>query len=168
MGTVVTYATLDRVVLPRLNGQKSHGPGLEVGNILPADSRLVASRAKLTVVLIVSERCSFCVQSVPFYRRLVDLRRHAPSSAVRVLFLGASAGADADRFVSQFGFDREETAPLPPDLSTRVRGTPTLVLLGADGRISGAWEGRLSESQEQVVLGKVGAVLQQMSEGLGP
>jgi hypothetical protein len=155
MCLAVIYAVTDRVVLPKFSAPSSTVSVFKTGDSFAAGSEWNTSRAKLTVVLVVSNKCSFCSDSVPFYRRLIALRQQTQVGALQITFIGARTAADATGFLAQHGFGNEDARAMPAELSNRIHGTPTLILVTSDNLVAGNWEGKLSESQETVVYTKV-------------
>jgi|SRR5882724_7249490 len=108
-----------------------------------------ASHSK-TLILAIREGCVYCKNSVPFYKRLSDLRE---KSQMRAAFLAVMP--DSRETGSQFltanniGVDGMYSLPLS---DIKVSGTPTLLLLDNQGRIEKAWVGQLPAAQENAVL----------------
>jgi thiol-disulfide isomerase/thioredoxin len=90
-----------------------------------------------TLVIFGREACGACQQAQPF---LKDLVSHAVAGRVHVMFAGSQdASQDDARFAKSLGLADESIVTAPEGL--RVRLTPTLVLVSANGAVIGAWEG---------------------------
>jgi hypothetical protein len=94
------------------------------------------SRNQHILLLALRDGCPFCEASAPFYR---DLLR---SNGAMLAFLKKQGLSVAD--VQHVSFDE-----------FGIKGTPTLVLVGADGRVQATWAGQLSPEQESEVFKKL-------------
>ncbi len=101
----------------------------------------------LTIVLVVSDSCRYCVESIPFYRGLLPEIRSSGARTLLALppgtpkespFRALSTGADGIRAWS--------------DLSFRIQATPTLIAVGPSGVVKAVWVGRLSGRQQTSVM----------------
>jgi len=97
------------------------------------------------LILAISPTCKFCIASLDFYKEISALPRTGTTLAVVTpvdtelvrTFLGS--GVLPDRIV-QTKYQ-----------STRFKRTPTILLVGRDGRIKKTWIGKLTKAQEQEV-----------------
>jgi hypothetical protein len=97
-------------------------------------------------LLVLSTKCRFCTESVPFYRRL--LRSEVVQQGR--LSLGVVSLQPVDemrRYLAANDLAIERVIP-GSLLGLRVRGTPTLVLLNETGVVESSWVGRLNDVQE--------------------
>jgi hypothetical protein len=108
-----------------------------------------------TVVLFISQHCPFCAQSMPFYERLSRLR--AASSNDFALLAYVPEGEKPTSGVAYLGRRGVTTdsvgAASFPDIG--VKGTPTVLLLDATGRVRAAWVGALMPKEEKDVLSRI-------------
>jgi len=90
------------------------------------------------LLLALQTGCHFCKESMPFYERL---SRDAQAGHAHLVFgfPQAANGVEAGD-VREVNFDKVE-----------VRGTPTLVLLDAGGRVQNYWIGKLPAEKEAEV-----------------
>jgi hypothetical protein len=107
------------------------------------------SKSGKTLVMAISSACHFCTDSAPFYRRVAET--HSGVQLVAVLPQTVDEGAQYLRKL-RFDVDKVVQAPL---LTIDVSGTPTLMLVNADGAVIGKWVGQLSAAQEADVLNQV-------------
>jgi hypothetical protein len=106
-----------------------------------------------TLLIAVSDKCHFCSESAPFYRRLVQDR-----GATRLVAVLPQAVEDGKRYLAglNVAIDDIRQAPLT---SVGIKATPTLILIDGNGVTINSWIGKLPASQEAVVLGSLqGAV----------
>ncbi|OFW07493.1 MAG: hypothetical protein A3H96_07080 [Acidobacteria bacterium RIFCSPLOWO2_02_FULL_67_36] len=102
-----------------------------------------------TLLLVLSTTCHFCTDSAPFYRRLAEeSRRHDRTRLVAVLPQPKTEGA---QFLSSLGIRIDEVVQAPLG-SVGTRGTPTLILVGRDGKVKKFWMGRLPSERESEVV----------------
>lgn len=111
---------------------------------------LTPEPAERNLVLVLSQTCRFCEQEMPFYQSLSEqLRGHAsllalfpPGEKEPEKYL-ASRSVHVDRVVSG------------SYMELGVRGTPTLLLVDARGKIKRAWVGALAPEQHKDVIESV-------------
>ncbi len=120
------------------------------GQVFPAIENVNYDAADRTLVLALSTQCKFCRESLPFYRKLLSTYSH--SSQVAIIF------PNSDNEVREF----VERAKLSAhaiggqDFSKfHIDGTPTLVLVGHDGKVRESWTGELSAAGEKQVISSV-------------
>lgn len=99
-----------------------------------------------TVVLALSKGCHFCSESASFYRRLAELARRSPRlQLVAALPQGEEEGRE---YLSSLGVSIEHVKQAPLD-TLGVQGTPTLILVNADGKVMRSWIGELPPDEER-------------------
>lgn len=101
-----------------------------------------------TVVLYVRSSCKFCTESMPFYKTLAETAERP-----RLVVVGYEDEATLGKYVSDHSVKPDSVLRLDRnEPESRLRGTPTLILVNSTGRVEGAWRGRLDESQRTKVL----------------
>lgn len=107
-----------------------------------------------TVIVAIQTDCAFCDASMPFYDTLV---RHRPASSYGIIIVTPLPPQAGRALLAAHKIPVEDVdvrqAPLA---SLRVGSTPTLMLVGSDGRIKRAWVGQLPEYREREVLSLLG------------
>ena len=106
-----------------------------------------------TLVLAVKKGCHYCEESGPFYKRLLDARASAHSD-VSVVAILPDGKADAASYLTSEGLGVD----FVPDVNLQdvgVDATPTLILVGSDGRVQKTWVGMLSPKMEMDVVGAI-------------
>ena len=107
--------------------------------------------SKVNVVLGVSTTCHFCEQNIDFYKRL-----SASVSPGQVAFYTVfpQTREEAGSYLDQKGI--HPTGMISSPLSTySIRGTPTLLLVGSDGKVEGSWVGALDATRQAEVLKRI-------------
>jgi hypothetical protein len=109
---------------------------------------LTSAPAKRNLVMVLSQTCHFCEKEMPFYRSLGELKLDGKAALVAVFppnepepakFLAARS-VRADHVVNS------------PLAGLQIRGTPTLLLVDANGKIERAWVGALAPDGHKEVL----------------
>lgn len=109
------------------------------------------SGASRTLLLVTASSCHFCEDSMAFYRTLTAAARKHGTRVVAVSWEPPqfnrahlqSQGVFVDAAVSDI------------DSAVAIPGTPLLILVGQDARISRVWAGMLDSTAEQAVLSAV-------------
>lgn len=123
------------------------------GETVPQIPTVDFGSADRTVLVAIDPSCIHCTNSMPFYSKLVAQTARAKRN-VRVVFAARHA-ADATRtYLERHGVRPDSVVPTPLTLS--IRGTPTLLVIDASGKVLGGWFGRLNPEQEEMVLTMVG------------
>lgn len=157
MSVVFTGVAVDRYVLPRFRPAPDANEYRQGQTVTEPIRAVLDKNAAVTAVLVVSQRCKFCLESVDFYRRLVGAPGYQ-SGRFRIIFTGFET-EDARAFVKAHLLPEGTVVPTPAGLSQKVRGTPTLLLINESGRVMGNWKGKLNQTQEYQVLSTVDALL---------
>ena len=135
----------------------SPGPlGIRKGQTFELPQEANFTTAESTLVVALSPGCSFCTQSLPFYRSLVT-RRDSGKAPLRIVAVVARKGQieDEQRILEEAGIHVD--ALLPADLAELgISGTPTLILVDRRGEVMEVWPGKLSEEREIRVLQSLG------------
>jgi len=99
-----------------------------------------------TLVLALNTGCHYCEQSVPFYQRLADTQPQDGNDLGIVAVFPNDAGM-VGQFMTKEDLRVRSVADVPLE-KLRVNATPTLILVGKDGRVERSWVGLLSPSEE--------------------
>lgn len=128
----------DRDLVVRAGDQLPNLPGYEW------------SAHEQTLVLALRKDCQYCEGSMPFYRKLVELKNTNRISA-HIISLFPDAYEKAREVV--------DSGKLAVDVigdtdlrKLKVSGTPTLILVDKQGRVVNSWEGQLPEKLEADVV----------------
>jgi thiol-disulfide isomerase/thioredoxin len=102
-----------------------------------------------SLVVVISTDCHFCHESVPFYQELS--RRAAQSGHVKMIAVFPQEVSTAKEYLDSNSITVGQIIQAnPPNIG--VRGTPTLLLIDKDGRVTETWLGRLVDDQERKVF----------------
>lgn len=104
-----------------------------------------------SVVLALQTTCRFCIESAPFYKRLIQ---QAKDRNIKVIAVFPTKVEESAAHLSELGLQGLEVKQSPiSDLQTS--GTPTLILTNDKGEITNFWIGKLPADKEDEVLSKL-------------
>lgn len=161
VGEIILIAVVSAILLvsiqyvqhrkrPVLSTAVMNGPIVTVGSPVQISSLHFNDRP-LTLVLVSSPSCHFCLASKDFHKRLL-----AETSNFGVpLFMVVPDRSLSKSYSSELGFSRDRIKEWK-DLSVSVEGTPTLLALNRSGIVSELWLGQLRLEQERAVLELIG------------
>jgi hypothetical protein len=120
------------------------------GALMPSIAGVDFEAKEKTLILALDVNCGVCEKSLPFYERLLkNERRGGYRSQIVAVFPNREA-----EVVDYVRYNRLRVKAIPefefPAIG--VGGTPTLLLVNADGRLLDSWAGRLSAEGEEEVL----------------
>jgi hypothetical protein len=116
-----------------------------VGQLVKNTPSLAFNAAPRTLVLITASTCHFCVESLPFYRRLVET---AHKSGTRVVAVTTEPTDKNRTFLLENGISVEATLA-EKDADIHILGTPTLIVVQRDGRVLNSSFGKLRTAVEE-------------------
>lgn len=110
--------------------------------------------ADATLLLVVSRRCHYCAESMPFYKRLASFR--SGSGNFRMV-AAVPLIETRDEDMTYFSTHQIVLDALDPVSFTSigVGSTPTMVLLNRSKVVKAIWIGKLNPDQERDVLMKL-------------
>jgi len=132
------------------------GPGpneVKVGDQLPGIRAYNLKAHERTLVLALRNGCHFCDESMPFYRRLAKLEQSSQIDAhVVAVFPDDPAAVRQVVETQQLAI---EVVPGVELSQVKVQGTPTLMLVDEQGRVSKVWIGELPAAGEAEVMAAI-------------
>ena len=149
---VVAIALLGAIISTRWwprPGNAKYENGLQKGQVL-ALSSIDYRTTRKTLVAVLSTKCNYCNESLPFYRRLLEMQQTA-QQATRIVAVFPNPQTEVNRYKQQNQLNLE-SLPAVNYSTLGVTGTPTLVLVDSTGRIVDFWVGKLSEVEQQEVI----------------
>jgi hypothetical protein len=121
-------------------------PPFHVGVTWALDNIDWSSAERLSVVLVASETCDVCAQSVQFYRTLSNLIARE-ISGVRLYVISPS-----DSWVQKAGIAAQKVSYDKDPFRLGFVIYPSIVLVAPSGLVTHLWTGRLSDGEEQEIL----------------
>lgn len=107
-----------------------------------------------TLLLVLSSDCRYCTESAPFYQRLT--RETAGRDGVRLVAVFPQEVAEGRKYLENLGVNVNDIRQAAPS-STGAGGTPTLILVDAQGVVKNSWIGKLSAPEESEILNQLAA-----------
>jgi len=126
---------------------------LKAGDHLPGLSTYDWKAHDRTLVLALKKGCHFCEDSMPFYRRLADLER-SNRTDVHLVAVFPDDASIVQQFVQSEQFPVESMPGISLE-RIKVAGTPTLILVDQQGRVSKVWGGKLAAPGEEEVVAAI-------------
>lgn len=124
--------------------------GLHKGQAMPKLPGIDYGVAPRTLVLLLSTKCHYCQESLPFYKRVIEeQRRNAQNVSLFAVF--SNGEADVKEYKDRNQLDLKSVANVNAS-SISISGTPTLILVDAEGKVSDLWVGKLSPLDEDEVM----------------
>ena len=105
-----------------------------------------------TLLLVLSSDCRYCTESAPFYQRLT--RETAGRADVHLIALFPQEVEEGRKYLTNLGVSINELRQAAPG-STGAGGTPTLILVDAQGVVKNSWVGKLSAPEESEILNQL-------------
>jgi hypothetical protein len=106
-----------------------------------------------TLVVAVRKGCIYCERSYPLYRRLDGLEHDSRLKAHMLMVMPDDPASGAALLSSQ-GITSQSVFGIPLN-NIKVSGTPTLLLVGADGRLLQSWVGELDASKADALVAQL-------------
>ena len=123
-----------------------------MGTEMPLVGNLKYQEAEKTVLLFVRSTCKYCTASMPFYRELAN-RIAQKGVNTRLVIVGPEDEAVTKEYLDQHELSVFHVLKLGVDQSSAfgVLGTPTMVVVGRDGKLLASWRGQLPKEREREV-----------------
>jgi thioredoxin-related protein len=120
------------------------------GDRLARVQGLDRSQHRRTLLLVLNTGCHFCQDSVPFYQKLIQARRH-DTDGIDVVAVFPNEVEMVRQFTREENLAIRSVPGVPLD-KLGVNATPTLILVNQEGRVQQSWVGVLTARQEIEVL----------------
>jgi hypothetical protein len=105
-----------------------------------------------TVLLVLQKGCHFCTESAPFYQRLI--KETAGRSDVKLIALLPQSVSEGKQYLDEIGVSIADVRQVSPN-QVNVGGTPTLIIVDANGVAVNVWKGKLPSEGESQVLSRL-------------
>lgn len=130
-----------------------HEAGLSPGEKISAPHGYEWRNHDQTLVVAVRQGCIYCERSYPLYQRL-DSLEHSNSLKAHVLVVMPDDPASGAALLKSKGITSQSIPnTLLSDL--KVSGTPTLLLVDANGRLLQSWIGELDSSKAEAMVAQL-------------
>jgi hypothetical protein len=153
---VALWNTSGSSAVLRRTGNKLVAP-VAIGDTF-ASSQVEGQAGPGRVVLVLSEHCHVCRQSVGFYRRLAEaMASESAKGHVLPELVAVTSDPDAtmEGWLRANGITVKRVTHVDDLPALGVRGTPTVMLVGRDGRITDLAVGRLTSAEGELIIRRV-------------
>lgn len=103
-----------------------------------------------SLVLVISTKCHFCQESLPFYKQLSE----KASGKIDLIAVLPEPESEAKKFLADAGVQTDHVVKATPN-SIGVQGTPTVLLVDGKGKVKNLWLGHLDEDGQKQLLSTV-------------
>jgi|SRR6266853_6227999 len=124
--------------------------GLQKGQSLTQLSNLDYSSAPQTLLIIMNTHCSFCAESMSFYKQLVKAQ-HENGNLSHIVAVFPNPESEVKEYLQQNQL-QIDTIPNVDFRLLNVSGTPTIILTDNKGKILDFWIGKLPEETELQII----------------
>ena len=121
-------------------------PPIEIGARIDL-SGVEWQKNDVTLLFVLSTKCTFCAESMPFYKRIVQ----EVGERTRLIALFPQDVADARQYLEDQGVAFHDVRQLTPGV-LNVSGVPTLILVDRQGIVRDFWLGKVGPNVESVLL----------------
>jgi hypothetical protein len=115
-----------------------------VGEPLDVKSDIELAAGRITTVLFLKTTCKFCAESMDFYRRL-----SAVVDRGSIIVISEESKDSMREYLDAQRFHPDRIISMPRSSLKKVRGTPTLLLVGSNGVILDVRLGSVRETADQ-------------------
>lgn len=124
--------------------------GFQRGQTFARVPRISYDSSPQTLLIAMSTRCHYCVESLPFYKRLAEAQR-ANGRTIHIVAIFPDQEAEVREYVRQNKVDLETIAGVNFG-ALNISGTPTAVLIDGGDRVRDFWVGKLPQDKEQQII----------------
>ena len=109
-------------------------------------------KSRQTLLVVLSQGCHYCAESVPFYQRLT--KEASARNDIQVIAILPQSPGEGHKYLDELGVPIKDVRQAELS-SIPVRGTPTLILVDNKGVVTSSWVGKLPSDKEGEVLSKL-------------
>jgi hypothetical protein len=142
---LLAYVLIDRFVVHKTPAAP---PSIRAGDKVPLTDVDWRGNGR-TLIVVLQKGCHFCSESAPFYQKLT--REAVQSGKVHVMAVLPQPTREAMDYLSELGIPITDVRQVKLG-EVKVRGTPTLLLVGNTGVVEKVWIGKLPADKESEVL----------------
>ena len=124
--------------------------GLEKGQQFSPVPNLDYKGTEQTLLIALNTDCSYCQESVPLYRKVMDAYPRGNKS-LRIVALFPNKIKEVADYLMANALNVESVANVNLD-AIHVSGTPTMILVNGRGEVQNFWLGRLGEPESAAFL----------------
>lgn len=148
--TVISTLVLNYYELRRAPNMQT---GLQRGSVLAQLPNTDYQASPQTLLIALDTKCSYCQDGIPFYNSLLAAQKSSASST-RIIAIFPNSKKEVTNFLQQNQLNLETIGEVKFN-PLRISGTPTMILVNADGRVENFWIGKITPPQEAQVIADV-------------
>jgi hypothetical protein len=137
--SVLAIAVFTRPPAPNLS------PGLEKGRVIGQLPNVDYRSSDQTLLIMLNTNCSYCRESLPLYRKIVDAQPQRNQS-LRVIAVFPNSEDQVGKYLKENQLTVDSVAGVDFQ-ALRVSGTPTMVLVNNRGEVKDFWTGKLDDRE---------------------
>lgn len=118
--------------------------------------RISNSGARPYVVLVLSENCKFCIDSLPFYRAIADAHKQRDRGYELIAAFPTNVDSGLE-FLARHKVTVDSAMTLS-QIGAKVQATPTILIADRLGLIRNAWIGHMSDKDQSSVMKAISAL----------
>jgi thiol-disulfide isomerase/thioredoxin len=119
--------------------------GLERGKAFGQVSGVDYRSHKQTLLIALNTNCSYCQESVPLYRKLLEANPRG-SESLHIIALFPNKAEEVAKYMKDNRLI-VDSVPGVDFKSLRIAGTPTMILLSNNGEVKDFWTGKLTDRE---------------------
>lgn len=123
-------------------------PAYKAGDFIMDSPELGLKNSPLNLLIVTKSTCPFCTASMPFYQRAVEAARKAGTRTIGM----SSEDPSVNRAYLLANAVQVESVASTANNGLKPVPTPTLILVGSDGKVINSWVGQLAAEREAEVL----------------
>lgn len=157
VGTNTALQLRDRLAGPMVDPSTAASPqppfrpmNFQEGTVLPTLENVTFGSVDQTVMLVLSSKCSFCTNSMPFYKKLIE-QRNGQNASLRFIAAGREPVEVMEGYLTSHGIEVDQVVSLL-DNELGIQGTPTLIVADREGRVQKTFIGKLPTQAETELL----------------
>ncbi|HEV2828129.1 MAG TPA: hypothetical protein VGW76_11055 [Pyrinomonadaceae bacterium] len=125
-------------------------PGLERGMVLAPIPTIDYGHSKQTLLIALNTNCSYCSESLPFYRKLV-LANGLSNDSLHIVAVFPNKAEEVARYAKENDLLLDTITDL--ELSRfKISGTPTMILVNDSGEVNDFWIGKLPDTEADQLI----------------
>jgi thioredoxin-related protein len=141
---------VQRYVFPFVSGTGSISP--TIGKTILVDN-LDTSKSSKNVLIVMMKGCRYCEASMGFYKTLMQENQ---GTAIKFVAVFPPGTEDVNGYLGKYGITGLDVKY--SELSAvNVDGTPTIIVIDQNGKVTRWWMGQLSIEREKEVMDFLGA-----------
>jgi hypothetical protein len=124
--------------------------GLERGMVLESIPSVDYQSSKHTLLIALNTNCSYCRESLPFYRKLA-LANDLSGKPLRILAVFPNKTDEVAHYARENDLLLDTVAEVELN-RLRISGTPSMVLINRNGEVNDFWIGKLQDSETERLI----------------